>query len=326
MLENVNPTERYKDLLEAHYGIQVTGIREAPRGFAGETYFVDTAGGPSLFFKIMRDPRRYAFFLHGLQVTEALKAEGIGFIPSLIPTADGERNIMTGGAPAALYERLDARHTWDFDREDAFRKLAAIYKASERFPERGRFWQESFGDGFIARFERQWRDFAENQPATEEAVRIRQLIEPHGEFLSRCPEIAARATAASRKAGTAFRLTHSDFTNNVLVADNDEQFLIDFDEAMFGPLERDGFMCVAPEDDISGLWHEVMEEAFPGYRSNPAFIRYYLYERFMVDLATFMHESVHHPDPRHRAKLVDSTRDYLVEWMLPILQRWENRE
>lgn len=274
---------------------------------------------------MMRNPRRQAFFLHGLRVTEALREQGITFIPGLIRTTDGARHIELEGAPAALYEYLAAEHTWAFDREDAFRKLAAIYRVSERFADKASFWQETFADGFIARYEQELAAFFQQEPVTEEAAAIHKLIAPHRAYLERCPDLAARATAASRKVQAPYYLTHSDYTNNVLVAPSGDQYLIDFDEAMFGPLERDGFLSIAPEDEAAALWHDVMRETIPDYSVNTDFIRYYLFERFMVDLATFLRESVQHPDAVHRAKLVDSTRDYLVGWLLPLLQRWETR-
>lgn len=318
-------TARCKETLEATYGFRVAAVREAPRGFAGLTFFVDTDEGDTYFLKMMKNPRRQAFFLHGLQVTAALREQGIPFIPGLIRTSAGGLHTELEGAPAALYELLDAAHTWDFDREDAFRKLAAIYRVSERFPDKGAFWQETFPDGFIARYEQVLAEFWQQEPATEEAAAIAELIAPHRALLERCPGIAARAAAASHRAKAVYRLTHSDYTNNVLVAPNGEQYLIDFDEAMFAPLERDGFLAIAPEDETAELWHAVMRETFPDYRVNTDFIRYYLFERFMVDLATFLQESVQHPDAAHRAKLVTSTRDYLVEWLMPQLRRWADR-
>lgn len=99
-MENQKPYARFKQTLQDRYGISVTAIREAPRGFAGETYFVETENGPSRFLKLMRNPRRQAFFLHGLRVTDALRAEGIGFVPALIRTTDGQHSIELDGAPA----------------------------------------------------------------------------------------------------------------------------------------------------------------------------------------------------------------------------------
>lgn len=311
---------RYAGEIERRYGLRPTAISPAPRGFAAETYFVDTSDG-SFFLKIMHTPRRQHWFLHGLQVVDALAKRGIDFIPRVLQTLSGELHFALGGAVAALFTRLDARHTYQYDREDIFRKLARIYRVSAGFPDRDRFRRETFSEHFIDAYESELAAFRESRPEGEEARELRQLLEPHLAFLTACPDAARRLAAACRAHRAEFYLTHSDYTNNVLVSDDGRQYLIDFDEAIFGPPERDGFLSLTANAEERELWLSVMREALPGYRVNEDFVRYYLLERFMVDLTTFMREAAHHPDPGHRRKVVDATRDYLLGWLYPRLSR-----
>jgi Ser/Thr protein kinase RdoA (MazF antagonist) len=316
----ITPFERFAGDLERHYGIQPNELVAAPRGFAAETYFVETAN-QSYFLKIMNNPRRQNSFKHGLQVTDALIRHGIPYIPSLFKTGSGQLWFDNGQAVAALFTRIDAKHTYNYNREDVFRKLAHIYQVTKQIAEHEVFLKETFNDQFIEAYEQERSTFMNNHLATKEAAAIKGILEPYAEFLASCGERAASIVTACRAHRSPFYLTHSDYTNNVMVSDSGEHYLIDFDEALLGPIERDGFLCMASQNEESRLWLHIMQETFPDYEPIAEYILYYLFERFMIDLTTFMQESRHHPDEEHRRRLVGSTKEYLLGWLYPMIEK-----
>jgi Ser/Thr protein kinase RdoA (MazF antagonist) len=308
-------------ILKQQYGLDVVRVTDAPRGFAAETHYVDTAEA-SYFLKMMHYPRRQKIFVHGLRVVEALAQQGIDYIPRVLRTASGALHCEVGTSPAALFTRMDAKQTYHYDREDVFRKLAQIYRVSRDIPGKETFMQEQFGDWFISRYEEALQTFMQGELHTEEAREVRAMLEPYDEFLRRCPAIAAEAVAGCRQERAEFVLTHSDFPGNVMVSETGQHYLIDFDETIYGPMERDGFMVIAADNEESKLWLTVMKEAFPDYEVNRTFIRYYVYERFMVDMASFLHDLQHHSDAGFRGRVVGSMRDYMLGWLHPMLLRY----
>lgn len=327
MIDRLTPYERFADRLQRDYGITVTAVCDAPRGYAAETFYVDAAEG-LFFLKIMHTPRRQSIFLHGLTVVEALAEAGVDRITRVVKRKDGGLSFKDGEAVCALFERLDGKQHYQYDREKVFRKLAQIYRVSAGLPNPGRFMRESFGDRFIGFYEREFLAFmkgpADGTAEHPEAGEARALLKLHAAFLAELPSRAAKTIDACRAEArqAAFYLTHSDYTGNVMIAPDGTHYLIDFDESLFGPIERDGFMILAEGGEDGELFQAVMAETIPGYEPNETFIRYYLFDRFMIDLATFMDELVRHPDPAHRRKVADSTRDYLLAYLYPLLRKY----
>jgi Ser/Thr protein kinase RdoA (MazF antagonist) len=318
MTKALTPYERFAGDILQNYGLKPTAIHAAPRGFAAETYYVDT-DGQSFFLKIMNYPRRQKIFLNGLKVVDALAEQGIDYITKVIKLTSGELYFRKDNSVAALYHIIHGKQSYDFNREEVFKKLAQIYRASEKIPNKDDFMKESFKDWFIEVYEKELHSFMNSEIEGQEALELKELIKPHMDFLESCVEAAKGIVEESRKQDEPFYITHSDFLGNVMINEKGEHFLIDFDEAIFGPLERDGFLCIASQNEESELWLSIMEDTFPDYKVNKTFIKYYLYERFMIDLVSFIRDVLQRPDEDHRRKVINSTRDYLMGWLYPLI-------
>jgi len=319
---NYELLERFAENINTIYGFELTGVSPAPRGFAAETYYVETKAG-TYFLKIMHNPRRQSLFINGLMVQEALIKQGIDFIPRVIPTVDGQLFFKKDGAVWGLYTVVPGKQSYEFDRGDAFEKLARIYEASTRIPQKDCFLWEQFHIGLVDAYEKQLKEFFSADVTGEEAKEVKALLIPHRDVLENCGEDARKAAAACLAEEEPFYLTHSDFPGNIMVAEDGRQYIIDFDEAIFGPLERDGWMAIVRENEESRIWLDVMQKAFPGYKPNRTFIRYYVYERFMADLFDFIRQLLYNSDGEYRRRIVHSTKDYLMGWLYPILLKYK---
>ena len=91
-----------------------------------------------------------------------------------------------------------------------------------------------------------------------------------------------------RRRPAPFVITHSNsFEHNLLITADGEVHIINWDELMLGPVERDTwYHALNPETRRAFL--ATYREAFPGYRADPLFCRYYLLRRFFEDLGGFL--------------------------------------
>lgn len=322
---------RICDLLKYHYPMPIDSIEPAPRGFAAETYYINS-GKNSYFLKIMYRPNRHDLFKNGLRQVAALTEAGIDFIPAIIPARQGQLYIEEiyeqGKAILVVFERIEAKQSYDYDRRDAFEKLATIYKTSLTLKNKDSFYKEGFHDGFIDTYSQVLKDFwaLEEKGLYREAKLARELLGPYTDSLEACPQEARQAVIGARSQRSTFYLTHSDYPNNIMVDKNGKQYIIDFDESLYGPLERDGWMTIVKENEESRIWDQVMRHHFEDYSINHYYIRFFVYDRFMIDLRDFLKDLSGNPDEAYRKKVLVSLKDYLLDQLYPVLLRYRQMD
>ena len=111
-----------------------------------------------------------------------------------------------------------------------------------------------------------------------------------------------------------------------MVDKNGKQYIIDFDESLYGPLERDGWMTIVKENEESRIWDQVMRHHFEDYSINHYYIRLFVYDRFMIDLRDFLKDLSGNPDEAYRKKVLVSLKDYLLDQLYPVLLRYRQMD
>lgn len=309
--------------LKKQYDLTPVSIEPAPRGFAAEAFYVYTAA-ETYFLKVSDNPRRQPSLLHGLKVLDALRAAGIEFIPRVIHTRGDTLFFRNEDSIFVLFHTIPGHQTYDFERADAFEKLAQIYQASARFSHPEAFHRETFSVRFIEGYRKQVERFFLEQPTTPEAADAVTFLSPYRSFITACADRIEQIARHCRDIEVPFYMTHSDLTGNVMVSDRGEQWIIDFDEAAFGPMERDGFILI-PRGEYD-LWLSVIHRYFPHFATQHVFLAYYFYERFIVDMGEFMEMLYTSPDQAYRKKILNSLQTYLMDWLYPALMEYvDNR-
>lgn len=308
----------FKELKE-QYDLTPVTIEPAPRGFAAETFYVHTEA-ETFFLKVSDNPRRQPSLLHGLKILDALQAAGIEFIPRVIRTRSNALYFRSEEKVFTLFHTIPGQQTYDFDRADAFDKTAQIYQASARFPHPEMFHRETFAVRFTEGYRKQVEQFFLETPATSEAAEAIAFLSPHRRFITACADRIEQIAGQCQDIQVPFYLTHSDLTGNVMVSDLGKQWIIDFDEAAFGPIERDGFIMI-PRGEYD-LWLSVIHRYFPHYETQHVFLAYYFYERFIMDMGEFMKMLSISSDQAYRKKILDSLQTYLMGWLYPALMEY----
>lgn len=120
-----------------------------------------------------------------------------------------------------------------------------------------------------------------------------EFIKENEEVISRLVERAEELSRKLKPQPCEFVLCHSDIHGgNVLIDENDEIYIVDWDEPIMAPKERD-LMFIG--GGVGNLWNKPHEEEsfYKGYGSTKidrTILAYYRIERIVVDIAQFCEE------------------------------------
>ncbi len=279
--------------LRDHFGLRIIHVAFLPIGadVNSAAFRVTARDGAPYFLKLRRENfREIAVALptflrrHGIRrvmaplatPTNQLWVHACGFSWILYPYFDGSNGFETTLSRAqwfALGESLKAVHTTILPpelaervrREDFAPRLRRAVKAFDQ-----QIHQGVFDDPIAARFAAFWNTRRDEITCiVDRADQLARALQSRAVDLVPC---------------------HSDLHGgNVLVGANDELAIVDWEEPILAPKERD-LMFIG--GGIGGVWNHAQESAwfYAGYGHavvDPVALAYYRYERIVADLAAY---------------------------------------
>lgn len=144
----------------------------------------------------------------------------------------------------------------------------------------------------------QWRDFVRLLDGRIETIQIHDeislkflnIFKKHKAIIQRLVEWAEQLAIKLKKLSSEFVLCHSDIhAGNVLIANNGALYIVDWDNPIMAPKERDLMFIGA---GVANIWNNPDEEEFfyLGYGKteiNKEIIAYYRCERIVEDIAEY---------------------------------------
>jgi spectinomycin phosphotransferase len=273
-------------LLSDHYGLKDVVLQDAPRGFVAETYIVNI-GDTRYFAKIV--PSHYAANLDGsLPVLPHLRNAGVENITSPIATQNGNFSVHFDDKVLLLFNYIDGFSTFDYDFECYVDLIASVHAAKVDVPLKAETFGIPFQDRLFEHLTRLWgRGFSDPHQSELQTL----MLQCRAEILNDYARFEAIA-ADVRRLDLECVLTHGDPSGNILMTGEGELYLIDWDDLLLAPRERDTWFHL---DDIGGGSHESNSHAFlahyrktfPTYEVNWQVYDYYLHLRYFDDLYGF---------------------------------------
>ncbi|HRN77970.1 MAG TPA: aminoglycoside phosphotransferase family protein [Candidatus Dependentiae bacterium] len=130
-----------------------------------------------------------------------------------------------------------------------------------------------------------------NPQVTDEiALNLLTLMQEHRETIQRLVDRAEQLGQQIQKKSLKFVLCHSDIhAGNVLIANDSSLYIVDWDQPIMAPKERD-LMFIG--GGVGNVWNDLHEEEFfyEGYGKteiNKDILAYYRYERIVEDIAEY---------------------------------------
>ncbi len=257
MLEKPNIADKeIAGCLNAQYGIAAATVEFLPIGYDASAwaYRVVAAAGKRYFLKV----RRGAIHAAPAAIARYLKAEGIGQVVAPLPTVLGQFMVPLEGYTLLLYPWIEGRTGMEAGLTD---DQWVTYGATVRrihetrlpadlaaaIPRENVTLRHNWGSVV-----RQFSTSIQQQEYTNPYERkLSQLWLAYNGEIMRIVERAERLGSMLRRHPTDFVLCHADIhTANLIVAPNGQLFVVDWDQPIFAPKERD-LMFVVNSDAVA---------------------------------------------------------------------------
>ena len=273
---------RLKRAIRDQYGISATEMTPASRGYYGETWRV-SGGGGEYFLKMDCLPFHRERFCRGLSVVEHLCENGVDFAGRVVKTLGGGLCFEFDSAVSAMFDWVEGENLeTDGTKAEEYRLMYRIYaltKPGLDIP------SETFSDGAAARFYSQW-DALKSSPQSAADLALISALDRFGEEFSHC---AARLThfAAQCQSDTGgFYLTHGDAGGNFFVG-NGRNYIFDWDEAMYAPVERDAWV-MGCYGWARSLFNDTLKAGGIPYELRPERLAFYCCHMYFFYLGEYM--------------------------------------
>lgn len=276
-IQNLQP------ILSGNYPITITEITEGPRGFVAETFIITCTSGEKYFVKFIDKPNFISKLKSSIVIQAEIYARSLKKMNYPIKTNIGELYIETESGVIALYNFIDAPQSYEYNLKAMGRLEASLHIISTDALEP--INKEDFKTGeafeFLDKFENTLRysgtDPIELQLKEVFSNQTDQIRKDYKQFLE------LNAICKTQKHNFVF--IHNDAGGNTLVKSPTDLYLIDWDDIVLGPAERDIWtLCDKPE------FVEGYNEIRPNFQINESLYHYYILKLYFTYIVHHLHE------------------------------------
>ena len=287
--------QRIIECLSTQYGIDIVTLSFLPVGADMKaSVYKAIAKDKSYFVKIKQG------FHHNLSVaiTKLLHDAGIDEVISPINTISGEITQNMDRFTVIVYPFIEGKD--GFNRTFAKHHWLALGKALKKV----HTWDVPLTiENQIRRetYAPKWREGVrsyyrlENAPQIDDDIsrKLLQFMKENQDVILRLVDNADKFSQSASRPSPEFVFCHADIhAGNVLVGNNDQLYIVDWDEPMMAPHERDLMFFGA---GVGNVWNkpEEVEIFFQGYGKtdiDKEMLAYYRHERIVEDIAEYTQE------------------------------------
>lgn len=281
------------DCLKANYGLAITALMLLPLGadMNASVYKAETESRQSYFVKLKRGHR----YDMSVAILALLQASGIQKIIPAVKTSNGKLTQHINDFTLTVYPFIDGQNGFCYNlTDDQWITLGNVLKQVHEFDVpssiKDLIRKEAYSD--------KWRkavralDAHIDKPLNgdEPALKLQSFMREHRAAIRRLVERAEALSQKVQEQSSEFVLCHSDIHGgNVLINDNGSLFIVDWDDPIMAPKEKD-LMFIG--GGVANVWNNPREEEFfyKGYGKteiNQALLAYYRHERIVEDIAEY---------------------------------------
>lgn len=289
------PDSHLTDCLNAHYGIQVVALTFLPIGadLNAWLYKVQARDQNSYFIKLKRGHHPDI----SIAIGELLHKAGIQQIIPTIKTIHGKPTQRIGDFTLIVYPFIEGQdgfsrnltdHQW-LELGQALRRVHEInvpssIEAQVRREAYSPKWREAVRSLYV---------HMDAEPVDEIASKLLKFIKKNILAIGRLVDRAEHLSQTLHNHSSKFVLCHSDIhAGNVLLGKNGAIYIVDWDDPIMAPKERD-LMFIG--GGVGNVWNEPREESlfYKGYGKtevDSTILAYYRHERIVEDIAIYGRE------------------------------------
>ena len=296
-----------KAILEAEYGFSISGISPAPRQFVAETFYVDAEGGARYFCKVVEKPLFVPTIIAGLPALAELHGLGQERIGYPIRKAGGGLYAQRGRQIVVLYNRIDAPQSYGYDFFTLGSLLGEIHALTPRIT--AKIPAESFRFDHRALFEDQFATALAGRDGGELNREFQRVMQAHEEQIR--GDFALLNTLVDQIDPSEFDLvlTHGDAGGNVLVKSPTDIYIVDWDEILLAPKERDLWVLKHEPGFLEGY-----RSVLPGAEVNEQARRFCILNQYFYYLLHYFGEQFGERPEEHKWAMLEELAGFFDGW------------
>ncbi|MBS3904936.1 MAG: aminoglycoside phosphotransferase family protein [Simkania sp.] len=282
--------------LNTHYGIEVTSLTFLPLGadINASIYKVQTPNQKSYFIKIKHGHHHDT----SVEIVEILQSAGIRQIIPLVKTVHGRTTQCIDDFTLIVYPFVDGQDGFNRNLTDdqwttLGKALRQLHEVEVPLPIQNRIRKETYSA--------KWREIVRSiyvhieteLIADEIALKLQKFMKKNMLAIRRLVDRAEQLGRKLQNQSPKFVLCHSDIhAGNVLIDGNNTIYIVDWDEPIMAPKERD-LMFIG--GGVGNVWNQPYEEKlfYKGYGKTEVdltLLTYYRHERIVEDIAIYSQE------------------------------------
>jgi Ser/Thr protein kinase RdoA (MazF antagonist) len=311
-----------KEIISRNYGFKITNITPGPRGFVAETYIIDTSN-ERYFAKVVKISRYSENIEAGLPALIELHEAGFDQISYPIATIDQQLSVKFDGSILTLYNFIEGEWTFDYDFEAYVALMAKIHQTTIRTP----LIREAFDITPVMNALRRELDDLEKSTYTNPHQRkLQDIINEYRHELAADMANFDAIVRHVRQTNIPFVLTHGDASGNILQASSGKLYMIDWDDMLLAPRERDIWFHVGT-NQATAEFLPIYQRYFPSYQVDASLFAFYLYKRYFEDVEGWCDKilDAETPDDEHANHLIHLDKDYLG-WLRPAVRELDGKK
>lgn len=293
--------EKLGDSIEQNYGFLVKNIEEANRGVDGETWIITTKEEKKLFAKISYYEVHQPRFKSSLNSLSFLMNNGVTKINQLIRSLSNENYIEFNGGILALFEFIDGEIDYNYPYDKIINLLIDVYKIN---PADSGIVEEDFNIDHIIDKTNDLLNKAKKVPNLVKVLnsndkKLKDYIDKLKYFQKVCPKDGLKV------------ITHGDACVNVMVGT--EVKLIDWDDAMVSPIERDCWFFMDFDYKLLDI-DKALSDNDIQYQLNNELLAFYAYKSALI----YLNEDI--------SKYIETPEDDIIQDIDEIFNGWVNKK
>ncbi len=289
--------QAHQSLIQTAYGFSQLEVAEGPRQFVALTYILTADAGQKFFCKITTKPVFITQVKNSLPSLRALHDAGCESICYPISTQTGELYVMADDALIVLYNLIDWPQSYEYDTHSFGKLTAQIHSFSPKVIARvdqPPLFQTKYEH--LATLQR-WLFNTEvsiklSPTSTKVDDQLHSIVARNRNLLIKLFDRFQHHLQTVQLSSQDLVITNGDAPGNTLVKSRTELFIIDWDELLFAPAERDTWFFINHPDFFNGY-----ASVRPGFTPNPDLHRLCVLTYFFNSVAHYIHEIETDTDP-----------------------------
>ena len=286
------PEERIMNCLEANYGIKDAVLTHLPLGadMNALIYKAKASSKLSYFVKIKMGHHHDI----SIDIVEFLHNAGLKEIIAPVQTNQGHSTLLVDDFTVIVYPFIEGQDGFSRNlRHDQWvtlgKALRQIHEIDIPLSIQNRLRRETYSPKW-RKIVRSLYTHATHPSGDEIAMKLWTFLKDNATTIHRLVDRADQLAQKLQTHSPLFVLCHSDIHGgNVLIDKDDSLYIVDWDEPMMAPKERD-LMFIG--GGVANVWNKPDEEMlfYQGYGKievNRELLAYYRYERIVEDIADY---------------------------------------